>query len=133
MALVLSMGMAGPVHGAHERGGGPGVAPQQLAVSAHRSLGCGSCHGAMEHGSPGSAAQSCQGCHRRAAAAHFGGPHGAVARQGAGDAPTCVSCHGRFVLGDIGPGSRAYFVARVPAAAGYRVSVVAFERIGGGP
>lgn len=38
----------------------------------------------------------------------------------------------RFVLGDIGPGSRAYFVARVPAAAGYRVSVVAFERIGGG-
>jgi len=38
----------------------------------------------------------------------------------------------RFVLGDIGPGSRAYFVARVPAAAGYRVSVVSFERIGGG-
>ncbi len=38
----------------------------------------------------------------------------------------------RFVLGDIGPGSRAYFVARVPAAAGYRVSVISFERIGGG-
>jgi len=38
----------------------------------------------------------------------------------------------RFVLGDIAPGSRAYFVARVPAAAGYRVSVVSFERIGGG-
>ena len=38
----------------------------------------------------------------------------------------------RFVLGDIGPGSRAYFVAPVPAAAGYRVSIYSFERIGGG-
>lgn len=38
----------------------------------------------------------------------------------------------KFVLGDIGPGSRAYFVAPVPAAAEYRVSVHSFERIGGG-
>lgn len=38
----------------------------------------------------------------------------------------------RFVLGDIAPGSRAYFVARVPAADRYRVSVLSFERIGGG-
>lgn len=38
----------------------------------------------------------------------------------------------KFVLGDIAPGSRGYFVARVPAAAEYRVSVVSFERIGGG-
>lgn len=38
----------------------------------------------------------------------------------------------RFVLGDIGPGSRAYFMAPVPAAAEYRVSVFSFERIGGG-
>lgn len=38
-----------------------------------------------------------------------------------------------FVSGDIEPGSRAYFVARVPAAAGYRVSVFSFERMAGGP
>jgi hypothetical protein len=38
----------------------------------------------------------------------------------------------KFVLGDIAPGSRAYFLARVPAAGDYRVSVVSFERIGGG-
>ncbi len=38
----------------------------------------------------------------------------------------------KFVLGDIAPRSRAYFVARVPAASGYRVTVVSFERIGGG-
>ena len=38
----------------------------------------------------------------------------------------------KFVLGDIGPGSRAYFVAPVPAAVEYRVSVHSFERIGGG-
>ena len=38
----------------------------------------------------------------------------------------------RFVLGDISPGSRAYFVARVPAAARYRISIASFERIGGG-
>lgn len=38
----------------------------------------------------------------------------------------------KFVLGDIGPGSRAYFVAPVPAAAEYRISVYSFERIGGG-
>lgn len=38
----------------------------------------------------------------------------------------------KVVLGDIAPGSRAYFVARVPAASGYRVGVASFERIGGG-
>lgn len=38
----------------------------------------------------------------------------------------------KFVIGDIGPGSRAYFVAPVPAAVEYRVSVHSFERIGGG-
>lgn len=38
----------------------------------------------------------------------------------------------KFVIGDIAPGSRAYFVARVPAAAGYRVSVFSFERMAGG-
>lgn len=65
VALVLSIGMAGPAHGGHESGAASGVAAQQLAASAHRSLGCGSCHGEMEHGSRGSAAQSCQGCHRR--------------------------------------------------------------------
>jgi len=48
VALVLSMGMAGPAHSAHESGGASGVAAQQLAASAHRSLGCGSCHGEME-------------------------------------------------------------------------------------
>jgi hypothetical protein len=37
-----------------------------------------------------------------------------------------------FVSGDIEPGSRAYFVARVPAAAGYRVSAFSFERMAGG-
>lgn len=94
VALVLSVGMAGPAHAAHEGGGAAGVVAQQLATSVHRSLACGSCHGEMEHGSPGSAAQRCQGCHRQAATAHDSGPHGVVERQGARNAPTCVSCHG---------------------------------------
>lgn len=38
----------------------------------------------------------------------------------------------KFVLGDIAPGSRGIFTARVPASAQYQVHVVSFERIGGG-
>ena len=51
------------------------------------------------------------------------------------DGPAAAVTEGTytFVSGDIGPGSRAYFVARVPAAAGYRVSVFSFERLAGGP
>jgi hypothetical protein len=40
----------------------------------------------------------------------------------------------RFVIGDIGPGGRTYFVAPVSVAgAGYRVTVQSFEVLGGGP
>lgn len=40
----------------------------------------------------------------------------------------------RFVIGDIAPAGRTYFVAPVPTAgAGYRVSVQSFEVLGGGP
>lgn len=40
----------------------------------------------------------------------------------------------RFVIGDIAPGSRAYFVAPVRiAGAGYRVTVQSFEVLGGAP
>ncbi len=39
----------------------------------------------------------------------------------------------RFVIGDIAPGSRTYFVAPVRiAGAGYRVTVQSFEVLGGG-
>ena len=50
------------------------------------------------------------------------------------DGPAAAVTEGTytFVSGDIEPGSRAYFVARVPAAAGYRVSVLSFERMAGG-
>lgn len=37
----------------------------------------------------------------------------------------------KFVLGDIAPGSRGIFTARVPASGQYQVSVASFERIGG--
>lgn len=40
----------------------------------------------------------------------------------------------RFVIGDIAPGSRTYFVAPVRiAGAGYRVTVQSFEVLGGAP
>lgn len=39
----------------------------------------------------------------------------------------------RFVIGDIGPRGRTYFVAPVSAGAGYRVTVQSFEVLGGGP
>jgi hypothetical protein len=38
----------------------------------------------------------------------------------------------KFVLGDIAPGSRGIFTARVPAAPQYQVHVVSYERIGAG-
>jgi hypothetical protein len=36
----------------------------------------------------------------------------------------------KFVLGDIAPGSRGIFTARVPASPTYEVGVFSFERIG---
>lgn len=39
--LMLSMGLAGQVYGAHEGGGESGAAEQQLGASIHRGLGCG--------------------------------------------------------------------------------------------
>ena len=39
----------------------------------------------------------------------------------------------RFVIGDIAPGGRTFFVAPVPAGDRYRVTVQSFEVLGGGP
>jgi predicted CxxxxCH...CXXCH cytochrome family protein len=46
------------------------------------------------HAAPGSAAQSCQGCHQQAATDFWRGPHGVALNRGEKGVPTCVSCHG---------------------------------------
>ena len=65
VVIVPSMNMARQAYAAHEGGGESAGAAQQLAASAHRGLGCGSCHRETEQGSPSSAAERCQECHRQ--------------------------------------------------------------------
>jgi cytochrome b subunit of formate dehydrogenase len=100
-ATAVGVPAAGAEHGGEH---GSSVVARQLALSAHRNLGCASCHG---HGPIGHAPFSvlellpfgraegrCQVCHRRAAREHFRGPHGKAELRGDARAPTCVSCHG---------------------------------------
>ena len=94
VGLMLATADLSPAPAQPHREGGSTAIRDQLAGSAHRNLGCFSCHGVSEHAPAAGAQVACQNCHQRAASDFDRGSHGLALRTGTTNVPNCVSCHG---------------------------------------
>ena len=105
----LALAAAAFVAPAVLRGQASGAVPpaQPPPTGRHAALACAECHGdgpVLGRNEPGSpfqprqVAATCGRCHEKARALYETSVHASAIAAGRGDAPTCVSCHGRHVL-----------------------------------
>jgi uncharacterized membrane protein YfcA len=103
------------------------VGGQPPPSGAHASLACEECHGpgpvlgrneADSPFAPKLVAATCGRCHAKARAAYELSVHAQAVAAGRGDAPTCVSCHGRHVMFQGATAESATSVLAVPSTCG---------------